>query len=340
MPSSHRAPKLAARRTSSAFAIAGVAAGSVLLMQGSAHAETTQQALTDYNQKTAQAEAAAEQYDEATAQVAQLQQKINALQSQISTDNVQMASLERAMGLQAALQYRDSGLSDSLRAALEDSPDTYLNDALATNELSSQEAQQYKQLDVEKSQVAGDKKLAQNELVQQQQLTTQRQSAKSQAVAAAAQAKELYNSLDASLQQAIEQANAGVTASSVKITQVASDPRAAAAVAYAESKLGDEYVYAAAGPSEFDCSGLTMMAWAQAGVSLPHNAAEQYATTQHISRSQLEPGDLIYYDYGYGITHVAIYVGNGMAIHAPHTGTVVQYGQIDNIGPIAGYSRP
>jgi peptidoglycan DL-endopeptidase CwlO len=340
MPSSHRAQKLATRRTTSAIAIAGVAAGSVLLMQGNAHAETSQQALTDYHAKNAQAEAATEQYDEATAEVAQLQQKINALQTQISTDDASMATLERAMGLQAAQQYRDAGLSDSLKAVLEDSPDSYLNAALAGNELSTQEAQQIKQLSAKKAEVAADNKLAQNELLQQQQLTAQRQAAKQKAQQAADQAKSLYDSLDAAQQQAIQQANAGISAGSVNITQVAPDARAAAAVAYAKSKLGDKYVYAMAGPSEFDCSGLTMMAWAQAGVSLPHNAAAQYDSTQHISRSQLEPGDLIYYDYGEGITHVAIYIGNDIAIHAPNSTTVVQYGEIDNIGPIAGFSRP
>ena len=124
------------------------------------------------------------------------------------------------------------------------------------------------------------------------------------------------------------------------ITQAPATGRGAAAVAYAEAKLGDEYVYAGAGPDVYDCSGLTMMAWAAAGVSLPHNAAAQYDDTVHVSVDDLVPGDLLFYDYGEGITHVAIYVGNGMAVHAPHTGTVVQYGQINNIGPLVGASDP
>jgi cell wall-associated NlpC family hydrolase len=340
MPSSHRAPKLAARRTTSAFAIAGVAAGSVLLMQGSAHAETTAQALADYHQKTAEAEAATEKYDAASAQVAQLQQKINGLQGQIAADDQKTATLEAAMGRQAAQQYRDAGLSDSLKAVLSDTPDSYLNAALANNQISAQEAQQLKELAAAKAEVASDKKLAQDALAQQQQVLAQRQAAKAKALQEAADAKSLYDSLDAASQAAIQRANQGVSASSVVITQLAPDARAAAAVNYAKSKLGDEYVYAAAGPTTFDCSGLTMMAWAAAGVVLPHNAAAQYDSLPHVSRSELEPGDLVFYDYGAGITHVAIYVGNGMVIHAPHTGTVVQYGQIDNVGPVAGFARP
>ncbi|WP_034268448.1 C40 family peptidase [Actinospica robiniae] len=338
MPSSHRAPKLAVRRTTSAVAIAGVAAGSVLLMQGSAHAETTQQALADYHKKNADAEAATEQYNAATGQVAQLQQKINALQSEISTDDQKASTLEAAMGRQAAQQYRDSGLSDSLKAVLDDSPDSYLNAALAGNQITAQEAQQLKELAAAKSQIAADTKLAQSALAQQQQLVTQRAAAKTKALQDAASAKSLYNSLNASQQQAINRANSGAT--NVVITDVAPDARAAAAVAYAKSKLGDEYVYAATGPTTFDCSGLTLESWKAAGVSLPRTAAQQYDGIQHVSRSSLEPGDLVFYNYGEGITHVAIYVGNDMVIHAPHTGTVVQYGQIDNVGPVAGYGRP
>lgn len=340
MPSSHRAPKLAVRRTTSAVAIAGVAAGSVLLLQGSAHAETTQQALSDYHKKNAEAEAATEQYNAATAQVAQLQQKINALQSEISADDQKASTLEAAMGRQAAQQYRDAGLSDSLKAVLDDSPDSYLNAALASNQITAQEAQQLKELAAAKAQIAADTKLAQSALAQQQQLVTQRAAAKTKALQDAASAKSLYNSLNASQQQAINQSNSGVNPGSVNITDAPPDARAAAAVAYAKSKLGDAYVYAATGPTTFDCSGLTLESWKAAGVSLPRTAAEQYDAIQHVSRSSLEPGDLVFYNYGEGITHVAIYVGNDIVIHAPHPGTDVQYGQIDNVGPVAGYGRP
>jgi cell wall-associated NlpC family hydrolase len=96
---------------------------------------------------------------------------------------------------------------------------------------------------------------------------------------------------------------------------------AAVAVAAAESRLGDPYVWGAAGPSSFDCSGLVMWAWAHAGVSLPHFSGGQYASTQHISMSQLQPGDLVFpADTG---QHVAMYIGGGRIIEAPHTGDVV-----------------
>ena len=339
MPS-HRAPKLSPRKTS-AFAIAGVAAGSVLLMQpGTAQAETLQQAQNDYNQKMQQSEAASESYDAATSQAASLQKKVDALQAQISSDTAEMSSLQRTMGLQAAQQYETGGMSQTLQLALNASPEAYLNEALANNEVSAKEAQLLKTLAADKAQIAQDQNLASTALAQQQAQTTVAAQKKKQAASEAASAKQLLDSLTSTQQAAIEKAQSGVSASSVKITQLPADSRAAAAVAYAESKLGDTYIYGATGPDTFDCSGLTMEAWAAAGVSIERTAAEQYDSLPHVSTSDLEPGDLLFYDYGEGITHVAIYVGNGMAIHAPHPGTDVQYGAVNVIGPLAGAARP
>jgi cell wall-associated NlpC family hydrolase len=98
-------------------------------------------------------------------------------------------------------------------------------------------------------------------------------------------------------------------------------------VAIAQRYLGLPYVYGASGPSSFDCSGLTMFVYAQIGISLPHNAAAQQPMgTSFTDPSQAAPGDLVF--FGYPAYHVGIYVGGGSMIHAPHTGTVVQYGSI------------
>lgn len=338
MPS-HRAPKLSTRKTS-AFAIVGVAAGSVLLTQpGAAQAETLQQAQNDYNQKMQQSEAATEAYDAANSQAAALQKKVDSLQAQISTDTAQMNSIQRTMGLQAARQYQSGGMSQTLQLALDASPETFLNEALANNEISQKEAQMLETLASAKAQIAQDQKLASASLTQQRAQVATAAAKKSQAMSQAAAAKTLLASLTAAQRSSIERAQAGV--SGVNITQVAPDARAAQAVAYAKSKLGDEYVYAATGPSTFDCSGLTMEAWLSAGVQIERTAAEQYDSLPHVSEADLEPGDLVFYDYGDGgITHVAIYVGDGMVIHAPHTGTVVQYGELHNVGPTAGFARP
>lgn len=107
------------------------------------------------------------------------------------------------------------------------------------------------------------------------------------------------------------------------------------AVAYAYAHLKKPYVYAASGPNSFDCSGLTMASWSAAGKSLPHNAAAQYSATARIGKSDLKPGDLVFYRSN---QHVAIYIGGGQVIAAPHTGTVVQIQSVDIMTP-NGYGR-
>jgi cell wall-associated NlpC family hydrolase len=111
---------------------------------------------------------------------------------------------------------------------------------------------------------------------------------------------------------------------------------AAAVVAYARAQVGKPYCYGGSGPSCFDCSGLTMMAWRQAGVSLPHSSAAQYNVGRRISASELQPGDLIFY-YS-PISHVSVYIGNGQRISATHTG---DYVRVQSLGSsIVGYARP
>ena len=106
--------------------------------------------------------------------------------------------------------------------------------------------------------------------------------------------------------------------------------RAAIAVRFALAQIGKPYVFAASGPNAYDCSGLTMAAWGAAGVRLPHFAAYQYNMGHHVSRSQLEPGDLVFFYPG--IQHVAMYIGNGMVVHAPHTGDVVRIAPLSEFG--------
>ncbi len=109
-------------------------------------------------------------------------------------------------------------------------------------------------------------------------------------------------------------------------TPPASNGGASAAIAFARAQLGEPYQWGAAGPGSWDCSGLMMGAWAAGGVSLPHYSAAQYAASSPISSSQLRPGDLVFWGTSSSpssIHHVAMYLGDGMIIHAPRTGRPV-----------------
>ncbi|WP_328531594.1 NlpC/P60 family protein [Nocardioides sp. NBC_00368] len=113
--------------------------------------------------------------------------------------------------------------------------------------------------------------------------------------------------------------------------------RAKVAVDYALAQVGDAYVYGATGTESWDCSGLTMGAWGQAGVSLPHSSSAQYSSGPQVSRDQLAPGDLVFF-YS-PISHVGIYIGNGQMVHASNPSTGVKVSPIDEM-PYTGAVRP
>jgi cell wall-associated NlpC family hydrolase len=108
------------------------------------------------------------------------------------------------------------------------------------------------------------------------------------------------------------------------------------ALKWAYAELGKPYVWGAAGPDTFDCSGLTQYVWAKAGVYLPHYTGDQWNSGRHVSRGELQPGDLVFYFSD--LHHMAIYIGNGQVIQAPHTGDVVKISPLD-VDPYAGAVR-
>lgn len=116
---------------------------------------------------------------------------------------------------------------------------------------------------------------------------------------------------------------------------------AAGAIAYAQAQIGKPYVYAGDGPGSFDCSGLTMMAWAQGGVGMSHGSQSQWASFPKVPIPQLQPGDLVFFgSSGPSNHHVGIYIGNGTMIEAPHTGAFVRYSSIYRPDLVSTGSRP
>jgi len=115
-----------------------------------------------------------------------------------------------------------------------------------------------------------------------------------------------------------------------------------AVIAFARAQLGERYVWGAAGPDSWDCSGLTMMAWREAGVRLSHFTGAQYQETRRVPISQLQPGDLVFYGVsGPTSHHMGLYIGGGMMIHAPNPRTVVKISSIYSMPDLLPYGgRP
>jgi cell wall-associated NlpC family hydrolase len=148
--------------------------------------------------------------------------------------------------------------------------------------------------------------------------------------------EEQYEELSAAERTAVDQAHGG---------DVVAEPRAAkapgraaqVAVDTAMAQLGDPYVWAAAGPDAFDCSGLTQYAYAAAGVGLPHSSSMQSQMGTPVSLSELQPGDLLFF-YS-PVSHVGMYIGNGQMVHASTSGQPVKVASVDSMGSFSGARR-
>jgi cell wall-associated NlpC family hydrolase len=320
------------------------------------------QALSNQIDALGQKEAAlSEQYDAAVLKAQSTAAQVRQQQAAVAAADANAAKAKGAIqadaidayvhgGTLASLASRNGGTAqadggllageymNTLAATQTDNLDAYHNAAatarIAANQLSSLQKQQ--------DQDAAATNAARNATVAAQQqlqssldqvkgqlatLVAQEEAAKQAAAAQAAQARL------AAAQQQVQAAAARVTVGggsgsgsggagiSINLAAVPVGAGAGEAVAAAKSRLGDPYVWGAAGPGSFDCSGLIMWAWAQAGVSLPHFSGGQYAATTHISMGQLQPGDLVF--FANPDDHVAMYIGGGMIIEAPHSGDVV-----------------
>ena len=139
------------------------------------------------------------------------------------------------------------------------------------------------------------------------------------------------------LKQTAKKSKASAKSGTSSSSKGSSSKKGRIALNFAKAQLGERYRFAGAGPNVWDCSGLTMKAWAKAGVKLPHHAGNQRRVGKRVSRSNLRLGDLVYFYHP--IHHVGIYAGNGKVIHAPNPRRRVQYIPIKYM-PYAGASRP
>jgi peptidoglycan DL-endopeptidase CwlO len=281
-----------------------------------------------------EAEQASERYNAAKVELDELRKDLDALQTDQDRQDDRLTTVREQVQDSIVSQYEGTSLSAVGQAVVSEDPGRFLSQLTtisAYNDIQSQlftdYATELKALDIRRSATA-DRRAEMSSL--EKQLAREKATIDDKL----AQAKEQLGKLQDEEREALLASRSG----DVRLpSSVPASGRAAAAVGYALAQVGDSYVYGAAGPSAFDCSGLTMMSWAQAGVGLPHSSSAQFGSGPHVSSGDLQPGDLVFY-YS-PISHVGIYIGNGLIVHAANPGTGVRVAGVFSM-PYSGAVRP
>lgn len=287
-----------------------------------------------------EAEQASERYNDAKIRLEEAEDRLGALQKDLDRQQERTEDVRDQVASNVVAQYQGQALSTASQVVLSDDPEAFLSQLTTLNEYSSQQAQVVEELAVEVDRLEMREEVAQREVDTIER--TQEVLAEEKALIEdrAAEAEELLAELEAEEAEAEEQRAERESRSSSPRVPVAEAPAsggAAAAVQYALAQVGDAYVYGAAGPDAFDCSGLTMMAWAQAGVSLPHSSSAQMSSGTPVAMSALQPGDLVFY-YS-PVSHVGMYIGNGQIVHASNPSQPVNVAPVSSM-PVSGAVRP
>jgi cell wall-associated NlpC family hydrolase len=276
------------------------------------------------NQLTSQFDQANQQYDQAAQQVSQARVKLALANKKVAANQAQFDKLRGAVAAIAAESYENSNMTSVAGLLTSNDPNAVLNSASLLMEISQGRNQQLNAFLVAARQLKNSQQQAQRTKDALAAVEKQKLAQKQKASKSLSDEKAVYANLT-SEQQATVQANSvgGSGGSTTPTTTVSSSTNGGQAANFALSKLGCPYVYGGTGPcdSGYDCSGLAQAAWAAAGVSIPRTTYDDWASLPHVSMSSLEPGDLILYD---GEGHVAIYVGGGNIVDAPHSGADVE----------------
>jgi peptidoglycan DL-endopeptidase CwlO len=333
---------------SAAVAAATVVPG-VVGSAAAAPALTLSQAKAQVAALNARAEKITESYNAARESLATVRKQEAASSATLAHDRGRLTVLQRRVGAAAAAAYRSGGLSATSSLVTTGSAQTFLDQSAGLEEVAQYQATEVAEANAAQRQVAAATVLHNAQIAKQKTLLAAIASKRSQVRSLLAQAKRVLARLTAAQQArlAAQQAAANRRAQAERGSAPSAPTggtyhgpatgSAGAAVRYAYAQLGKPYVWGGAGPNSFDCSGLTMMAWNAAGVSLPHNAAMQQSDIPAVSLSALQPGDLIF--FGSPAFHVGIYVGGGNMIQAPHTGADVEVTPVSYMTP-SGAGRP
>ncbi|MEV8568435.1 NlpC/P60 family protein [Streptomyces sp. NPDC051322] len=332
-----------AARTAATLALAGAA--SATAFEGVGHAEpqlSRAQVKAKVDQLYQQAEVATDKYNGAKAETQATEKSLRTLHDEAARRTQELNTARDALGAAAEAQYRNGAIDPSLQVLLSSDPTQYLERAAYVERADDLQAAKVtgvrKQLgDLAQLRSEADRKISE---LRTQQADLKKQKTTVQSKIRTAQALLARLTAPERAQYAAQDTGAAVPRadrSALRGSLVAPSSRAAQALAFAYGALGKPYAWGATGPSSFDCSGLTQAAYRSAGVSLPRTTYTQINSGRRVSRSELAPGDLVFFFSG--ISHVGIYIGNGEMIHAPHPGAPVRIAPIDQM-PFAGATRP
>ncbi|MEC3996520.1 NlpC/P60 family protein [Actinacidiphila sp. DG2A-62] len=349
-----------------AFTLALASAASAPFLAGAAQAEpkmTRAEVQAKVAELYQEAEQATQSYDGTKVRADQAAAELDRLQDELARKTARLESVRDALGGVAAAQYRSGTLDPTLQLALSSSPRDYLERAGLLRQLGARQAAAVDRLTVQQRDVTRTRGQASDKLAALRAAQSQLAARKRAVQDKLDQARALLDRLTPADRAAVRAADDGASSRSgtspgtspaaasraagrLPLTGVpgssgsgapAPSSRAAAAVAFAYRALGLPYVWGATGPSAYDCSGLTQAAWRAAGVALPRTTYTQINAGTRVPRSQLRPGDLVFF-YS-GISHVGLYIGDGKMIHAPHPGAAVRIAPISEM-PFAAATRP
>jgi cell wall-associated NlpC family hydrolase len=312
-----------------AAGVAVLAAAALFTMAGSAGAQpqpTLGQAQAKLKQLTYKENWLVQRYDQATQDLASARQRLALVDREVSRDMLAVKGMQEQIAQIASNVYENGSMTSPAALLTAGNPQMLLSQSAFLTHLSSDNYQQLQTFLTTDRQLSGAREMAKRTESAVAALKRQLASQRASLNKLIAQQKALVNSLTPQ-QKAQTLGGGGTTTSSSGGgggggTPAPASGQAAKAVAFAYAQLGCPYVFGATGPcsSGFDCSGLTMAAWAYAGVSIPRTSYGQ-ATLPAVSTSALQPGDILEFA---GDSHVGIYVGGGMLIDAPQPGMNVE----------------
>ena len=308
-------------------AAGGIAVYSGAQGAGAAPAPTISQVQKEVNALQGKVDKIGQEYDAAGQQLAAAKARLAQVGKQADRAQRQYDQASATLAAVAVTQYENSGQTSIIGLLTSGDPSAVLGQAsllLQVEGTHNEEAQQFLTL---ANELAAIKQQRQRTADGVAQLETQYASQKASMTKLLDTQTSLLKNLTAQQQAAVEAQTVGgsTSSSAVTTTPIAytgpTSSQADRAVAFAYAQVGKPYEWGATGPGSYDCSGLAQAAWASAGVSIPRTTYEQWSALPQIPMSDLEPGDLILYN---GESHVAIYVGDGYIIDAPHTGADVE----------------